>query len=127
MRKLAGRVILDCSGAIAFVLDVPRKIAGYARGFGGSRPTVIRDADDPAVELVTWGSIDEDGDRDAIGHVGIVAAVPDGWRYTGPAALEALAISRTPASTAIARSWCSPAQRASASRACAAGPRRRRS
>ena len=101
----------DCSGAVSWVLGVPRRIAGYARGFGWvSTDGLIKDADDPAVELVAWvqpgepvtpwgclvvyggEDTDGDGDRDRIGHVGIVVAVPDGWAYTGPASLTALTI-----------------------------------
>ena len=111
IRRAAGRVWLDCSGAVAWVLGVPRKIAGYARGFGWfSTDGVIKDANDPEVDLVEWvaagepivpwtclavyGSIDKDGDgdRDSIGHIGIVAAVPDGWVYDGPASIAALSV-----------------------------------
>lgn len=110
-RSALGPVWCDCSGAVAWVLGVPRRIAGYARGWGYvSTDGLIADADDPAVELVQWvpqgasiepwtclvvyGSddTDGDGDRDLIGHVGIVRAVPEGWTYAGPASLEQLTI-----------------------------------
>ena len=116
-RRALGRIWLDCSGAMAWVLGIPRRIAGYARGWGYvSTDGLIADADDPAVELVQWvpigatiqpwtalvvyGSVDTDGDgdRDGIGHVGIVCAVPDGWTYQGPASLEALTICHCAAS-----------------------------
>ena len=101
----------DCSGAVSWVLGVPRRIPGYARGWGYvSTDGLLADARDPAVELVeivpvggevrpweclvVYGSkdLDGDGDRDRIGHVGIVAAVPDGWAYTGPASLADLSV-----------------------------------
>lgn len=109
----AGEVWCDCSGAIAWVLGVPRKIPGYARGYGWvSTDGIIRDAEDPAVELVEyvpiggdvraweclvvygWHDDNADGERDPgeIGHVGIVSSVPPGWSYTGPASLEALSV-----------------------------------
>jgi hypothetical protein len=112
-KRQAGEVWCDCSGAIAWVLGVPRKIPGYADGYGWvSTDGLIADAEDPAVELVeyvpiggdvrpweclvVYGWHDDDGDRERdgseIGHVGIVAAVPDGWRYTGPASLDALSV-----------------------------------
>lgn len=110
-RRGLGPVWCDCSGAVSWVLGVPRRIPGYARGWDYlSTDGLIRDADDPAVELVRWiepgepvapwqalvvyGSqdLDGDGDRDTIGHVGAVSAVPEGWNYTGPASLEALSV-----------------------------------
>jgi hypothetical protein len=78
---------------------------------------LVRDANDPAVELVQWAEfgatiepwthlvvygsadLDDDGDRDQIGHVGIVASVPEGWTYTGAAALERLTIWHVAASS----------------------------
>lgn len=117
-RKSLGAVFCDCSGAIAWVLGVPRRIADYAKGWGYfSTDGVIADANDPAVELVEWvakgatiepwtclvvyGAIDRDGDgkRDSIGHIGIVAGVPAGWVYDGPASLLALTVWHCAAST----------------------------
>lgn len=111
VRRSVGALWCDCSGFIAWLLGVPRKIAGYARGYGWlSTDGLIADADDPAVELVQWvplgatiepwvclvvyGSVDtdHDGDRDRIGHVGIVIGVPVGWTYQGAASLELLTI-----------------------------------
>ena len=117
-RRARGPIWLDCSGAIAWVLGVPRRIAGYARGYGWlSTDGVIADANDPDVELVRWAEVGEtiapwsalvvygstdtdgDGDRDTIGHIGIVCAVPAGWTYQGPASLEQLTIWHCAAST----------------------------
>lgn len=113
VKRAAGAVWCDCSGAIAWVLGVPRKIAGYGHGYGWvSTDGLIADAEDPAVELVeyvplggdvrpweclvVYGWHDDDGDHERdpseIGHVGIVAGVPHGWSYTGPASLEALSV-----------------------------------
>ena len=116
-RRALGRTWLDCSGWVAWVLGVPRRIAGYARGWGYvSTDGLIADANDPAVELVQWVPVgatvapwtalvvygsrdtDGDGDRDLIGHIGVVAAVPPGWTYQGPASLEALTICHCAAS-----------------------------
>ena len=112
-RRAAGPVWLDCSGAVSWVLGVPRRIPGYAGGWGYvSTDGLIADAEDPAVELVEyvapgepivpweclvvygWADRDGDGvrDGDEIGHVGIVAAVPPGHVYGGPASLEALTV-----------------------------------
>ena len=92
---------------------MPRRIPGYAGGWGYvSTDGLIADAEDPAVELVDylpigaevrpwevlavygWQDQDDDGVRDGgeIGHVGAVAAVPAGWRYTGPEAIAELSI-----------------------------------
>jgi hypothetical protein len=118
LRTAAGKVWCDCSGAVSWALGVPRRIAGYARGWGYvSTDGLIADANDPAVELVRWadegatvepwtalvvyGSVDADGDgdRDSIGHVGLVAGVPEGWVYTGPPSLEQLTVWHCAAST----------------------------
>lgn len=109
VRKLAGRVFLDCSGAVAYVLGIPRKIADYARGWGYfSTDGAVADANDSAVELLEWAApgevavpwrylvvyggedTDGDGDRDRIGHIGIVCGVPPGWTYRGSASLAEL-------------------------------------
>ena len=113
VRTAAGWVWLDCSGAIAWLLGLPRRLPGYARGWGYlSTDGLLADAEDPAVELVDylpigaevrpwevladygWQDQDDDGVRDGgeIGHVGAVAAVPAGWRYTGPEAIAELSI-----------------------------------
>ena len=109
-RRALGRVWCDCSGFVAWVIGMARRLPGYARGWGYiSTDGLIADANDPKRELVEWvrvgetvypgdllvyGAIDSDndGDRDAIGHVAIVSHVPDGWVYTGPASLAALTI-----------------------------------
>jgi hypothetical protein len=110
-RTKLGAVWCDCSGGVSWVLGIPRRVAGYARGWGYlSTDGVIADANDPAVELVAWvelgqtvtawcalvvygsADLDGDGDRDAIGHIGVVAAVPAGWIYRGAASLEDLTI-----------------------------------
>lgn len=110
-RRARGSVYADCSGAIAGVLGIHRRIPDYAAGWGYfSTDGVLADAQDAAVELVApatigegarpweflvvYGAIDRDGDgkRDAIGHIGIVAEVPEGWVYTGAASLLALKI-----------------------------------
>lgn len=110
-RRARGKVYADCSGAIAGVLGIHRRIPDYADGWGYfSTDGVIADAKDADVELVdpvplgegarpweflvVYGSIDRNGDgkRDAIGHIGIVAEVPDGWVYTGPESLLTLKI-----------------------------------
>lgn len=111
VRTAAGVVWLDCSGWLAWLLGVPRRIPTYARGWGYlSTDGLIADAEDPAVELVDyvpiggdvrpwevlavygWHDDDHDGVRDGgeIGHCGAVAGVPAGWRYTGPEAIEQL-------------------------------------
>lgn len=118
-RRARGSVYADCSGAIAGVLGLDRRIPDYARSWGYfSTDGVLADAQDPAVELVAFAKIGEgarpweflvvygsadrdgDGDRDVIGHIGIIAKVPEGWVYTGSASLRALTIWHCAASTA---------------------------
>lgn len=120
VRTAAGAVWLDCSGWLAWYLGVPRRIPGYARGWGYlSTDGLIADAEDPAVELVEyvpiggevvphqvlavygWHDDDHDGVRDGgeIGHCGAVVGVPAGWRYTGPESIEQLQVAHTAASS----------------------------
>lgn len=110
-RRARGRVYVDCSGGVAGALGIQRHIRGYARGWDYfSTDGVICDADDPAVEIVRWveigeaiepwtaiavyGSLDTDGDgdRDVIGHMGLVSSVEAGWTFEGPASIERLGI-----------------------------------
>lgn len=119
VRTAAGKVWLDCSGWLSWVIGVPRRIPGYARGWGYvSTDGLIADAEDPAVELVEfepiggtavpyqhlvvygWHDDDHDGVRESgeIGHCGVVADVPAGWRYTGPESLEQLQVVHAAAS-----------------------------
>lgn len=115
-KQARGRIWCDCSGWISWVIGVPRRRPGYAKGWGYvSTDGLVVDADDPAVELVEWVPIggaveagellvyggvdtDGDGDRDLIGHVGIVLDVPIGWVYNGPASLAHLTVRHCAAS-----------------------------
>lgn len=93
------RVFCDCSGFVAWCIGKPRKLDGYgwiytdqlvkdaARDLGPHDLGVsVPKVEAMVGDIVVYGSVDTDGDgdRDLIGHVGIISWVrPGGVRTLG--------------------------------------------
>lgn len=106
----------DCSGFASWAMGLDRFQPGSIGGGWISTDSIVRDAQGPRFlfDLVPIGDVVRPGDvivypgrfvagrRVAIGHVGLVVAVPPGWRYEAAASLKALRIIHCAASGPVA-------------------------
>ena len=116
----------DCSGFLSWAIGLDRKSDAIDGGWI-STDSIARDATGPRrmfqlvepgedvrpSDVVVYPGRYVAGRRLSIGHVGLVVAVPDGWRYEGPTSLAGLRVvhcasSRAPGGGAVRESSGAP-------------------